>query len=135
MNAKFPQINNVVRRGTQMVPKLQRLLMGIVVSVGTVALVATAAAHDVRTSAYQGRGYGRIKENHTFLMACDVSADGWGVGIYAQSNVNKEYHVPDGNGSRDGCGEGRLDPGEFVINARICTAGPDNVQHCNVMNP
>jgi hypothetical protein len=30
---------------------------------------------------------------------------------------------------------GRLDPGEFVINARICTAGPDNVQHCNVMNP
>ena len=76
MNAKFPQINNVVRRGTQMVPKLQR-----------------------------------------------------------PSNVNKEYHYPDGNGSRDGCGVGRLDPGEFVINARICTAGPDNVQHCNVMNP
>jgi hypothetical protein len=104
--------------------------MGVVVSVGTVALVATAAAHDVRQNAYEQRGYGRIKENHTMLMACDTDEDGWGIGVYAQSNVNKEYHVPDSNGSQKGCGVIYLYPGEFVINARICAGDPDNRQHC-----
>jgi hypothetical protein len=118
MNAKFLQISNVVRRGTRMVPKLQRLLM-VVVSVGTVALVAPAAAHDTNRKWVDGQGYGQIVENHTLLEACDRRSDNWVVTTYATSNENKDYEITDNNGNKPGCGLKHVDPGEFVINARV----------------
>jgi hypothetical protein len=130
MNARFLKANKIVQRGTQMKHTLQRLVMGVVVTVSTVAPVAPASAHDTPLALLSGRGNGKIWNNHTSLDACDTEADNLRVESHYTTNTGATGYVRDANGSRDGCGVGGTTGGQWIVKYHVCAISRTGPVEC-----
>ena len=81
-------------------------------------------AHPTSTNV-SWRGHGGVHTGHTYVYACDDSADGWGVRTYYWLSSGGVGAVGDANGSAGGCG-GRpvTTTSNPVVYYQVC-AGPN----------
>jgi hypothetical protein len=87
---------------------LRRLMVGFLVTAGTVAVgVVPASAHTRHAyvaTAGVVRGYAEVRSNHLSGAACDTRADN--IGVYGRFKLRNGsiVDVQDFNGSSSGCG-------------------------------
>ncbi len=99
--------------------------------------IAPASAHDVREPGPQctnnglvkSCGFGQARDNHQIIDACDTFADGRGLHVEYALRNGSLGNVPDGNGSKSGCGIARVGASSPIVAIRVCSV-KENVRNC-----